>query len=580
MRASILRGFSLILVGALLLCGVIAALIFDLKLTEEKEDDMLQVVGVMASEFDPDGDHDAQASQFSEAANGIRVTIIAGDGTVTGDSEVDYTTMENHADREEIRQAAGASATVLVRNSETLGKKLIYAVQKTQDAYYIRLSDEYSGVMADLVSFAPAILGAALVALLFALYFTRRFTDSITGPIIAMNESLRGVKDGTATLDAASYPYEELRDMAEKINALAGDVSRHIGQIQAEKDKIDYLLDHMLEGFLLLDRKGKVLIINASACARLGCDKSAAGRELLYVTRNTRLLETVRNVQDSGRNQRLDLEMDGKIIEVQCIVVGESYGDIDGGMILILTDVTEVRNAVKMRRDFFTNASHELKTPITSIKGSAELLCSDLPIPEEQRQELLARMGQETERMCTLIGDIIMINRLESGDIPGDRSNLDFGDVVRECCGEVRPMASQNQLQFYQKIDAVPMYASARSLHELTSNLLMNAVKYNRPGGAVEVTLEREGGTAVLSVRNDGEPIPPEHQGRVFERFYRVDRGRSKTVGGTGLGLSIVKHVVDAMGGTIDLVSNDREGTRFTVRLPIPAQESAGGAEE
>ncbi len=564
-----MRGFSLILAAALLLCCVISAVIFDGRLTGEKKDDMLQVVGVMASQFDPDGDHNAQAKTFSAAASGARVTVIAPDGTVTGDSEVDYTTMDNHADRAEIRQASGTNSTVVVRESSTLGETLLYAVQRTTSGYYIRLSDEYSGLAADLLSFTPAMLTAALVALLIALLFTRRFVGSITGPIITMNESLRGVKDGSAMLDAASYPYEELRDMAEKINALAGDVSHHIGQLQAEKDKIAYLLDHMLEGFILLDQSGTVLIINNSACTWLGCDKSSAGKELLYLTRNTRLLSAVQEALDSGENRRLDLEQDGKVLEVQCNVVGETYSEIPGGLVLILTDVTQARNAVKMRRDFFTNASHELKTPITSIKGSAELLCSDLPISDEQRQELLARMGQETERMSTLIGDIIMINRLESGDIPGDKTWVDFGTIVRECCGEVRPMVSQSDLRLTEQIDAISMYASARSLHELAGNLLVNAVKYNCPGGAVEVSLHQEDGMAVLSVRNDGDPIPPEHQGRVFERFYRVDKGRSKSAGGTGLGLSIVKHVVDAMGGTIELTSNAQIGTRFVVRLPV-----------
>lgn len=570
MKKSVLRGFSLILAVSLLLCGVFAALIFDTRLTETKKEDLLQLVAVMADSFDPAADHNAEAARLSRLAGGIRVTVIALDGTVTGDSEVDYTTLENHGDRTEVQEAASAGSTVVARRSSTLGSRQLYAVQKTDSGYYIRLADEYGGLGLDLVSFIPAILTAAVAALVFALFFARKFTDSITGPIIAMNRSLDGVMDGTATLDAAAYPYAELQDMAEKINILAADVSRHIAQLQAEKDKIDYLMDHMVEGFVLLDQYGRVLIINNSACAWLGCSKqNAAGKELLYVTRNLRLREAAHEALDHGENRRLDLEIDGKIVDLQCNAVGENSGDITGGVILILSDVTEARNAVQMRRDFFTNASHELKTPITSIRGSAELLCSDIPIPEEQRQELLRRMGLETERMCTLINDIIMINRLESGDIPGDKSLVDFGAVVLECCGEIAPMAGQNELQVNHQIASIPMYASSRSLHEMAGNLLVNAVKYNTPGGSVDVSLVREGDTAVLSVRNDGDPIPVRQQARVFERFYRVDRGRSRTVGGTGLGLSIVKHVVDAMDGTIELSSTSRDGTRFTVRLPI-----------
>jgi len=236
-----------------------------------------------------------------------------------------------------------------------------------------------------------------------------------------------------------------------------------------------------------------------------------------------------------------------------------------------MSDVTENRNSVKMRREFFSNASHELKTPITSIKGSAELLCSDLPISEKQRKELLTRIGVESERMNMLINDIIMISRMESGDLAGDIDNIDISEAINESLIEIAPMAEQDNLTVNVEIKPVFISANKKDIRELVSNLLVNAVKYNRQGGCVDISLKEQNGEAILKVRNDGEPIPLSQQRRVFERFYRVDSGRSKTIGGTGLGLSIVKHVVDSLNGAVSLESSIESGTAFTVRLPVSA---------
>ena len=568
MKRSLLRGMLLILSAALLLCGILSALIFDVRLTGEKTHELERLVQAAAGQFDPAADNDAQAKSLGGAMPGIRVTIIAPDGTVTGDSAVDYASLENHAGREEIRQASASRSAVTVRQSSTLGSQMMYAALRTPEGYYIRLAEEYPGLGFDLLSFLPAVAASALAAFLCALFFASRLSSSIAGPIVAMNESLMGIKDGSTTLEADSYPYEELRTMAAKINSLAADVSRHIASLRDERDKISFILDNMSEGFILLDARSNILLVNRSACGYLSCGSGLVGRHALYLSRDAAFLEAISSALSSGQPGKLDLERDGKILEVRLTPVLRRQGSLDGALIITLTDVTDNRNAVQTRRDFFSNASHELKTPLTSIQGCAELLCSEIPLSEDQKRELLGRIGLETERMSTLIGDIIMINRLESGDVAAEAEPVEFEPVVLECCREIAPFADRTGLQLSVQTQPALLMADPRNLHELVSNLLMNAVKYNRPGGGVDVRLQRQGGQAVLTVRNDGEPIPPEHQARVFERFYRVDKGRSKTAGGTGLGLSIVKHVVDSLGGTIRLTSNHTRGTTFMVFLP------------
>jgi two-component system phosphate regulon sensor histidine kinase PhoR len=407
-----------------------------------------------------------------------------------------------------------------------------------------------------------------LISFLVSIFLANNFSRRVTQHITTLNDSLSRVKDGNTMLNSDDYPYDELKDMVTKINALALDISMHIEKLQDEKEKIAFIMDNMNEGFILLDSRQTTLLINGSACMYLDCKKTAVGENITHCTRNYQFLQMVDDAMQCCENRSMDMKLDGQVIETTFTYVNPRQGMDDAGLIITMTDVTERRNAVQMRRDFFSNASHELKTPITSIKGGAELLCSDVPLDAEQRSELLTRIRLESDKMSMLINDVIMISRIESGEIMADREDVDFEQVVQECCAEVLSLIEQNQVLLNMDLESAMLFANRKNLHELASNLLVNAIKYNKPGGSVDVFLESYVNEVILTVRNDGEPIPIDCRSRIFERFFRVDRGRSKNVGGTGLGLSIVKHVVDSMNGTILLESNEKDGTTFVVRLP------------
>lgn len=568
MKRSLMIGFVLILTLTLVISGALNAFVFDKELIAGTEQELLSYASLMADEFNPKQDADTQAKTFATAIEAVRVTIISPDGTVMGDSQADYSSMKNHLDRPEIVQAGLAGQGSSVRNSETIGKKLVYSAVKTSDGYYIRATKEVSGVLEGLKSIVPAMILVICIALILAAYLTHRFSIGFITPITEMNESLIRVKNGGTQLNPKDYRYEELEEMAIKINSLSAHLSQYIGNIQLEKDKLNYILDNVSEGFILLDGKKNVLLINAAACGYLNCDKTSIGQNVLYATRIFDFIRSAEKAVTEKKRLTLDLEINRKTIENVFTYVGEESG-FSAALIITMSDVTESRNAVKVRREFFSNASHELKTPITSIKGSAELLCSDLPISDNQRNELLTRIGLESERMNMLINDIIMISRMESGELSGECENVDISAVINESISEVKPLAEQDNLNINAELSPVVIFADKKDIRGLVSNLLVNAVKYNKQGGSVDVSLTSQAGQTVLTVRNDGEPIHPEHQRRVFERFYRVDSGRSKAVGGTGLGLSIVKHVVDTLGGTVSLESNAENGTTFTVRLPL-----------
>ena len=568
MKKTLMLGFVLILTLTLVISGALNAFVFDRELIDDTKQEMLSYASVIAEEFNFKNDADAQAKAFASAIGNVRVTVIAGDGSVLGDSEADFRTMENHLDRPEIIQASVSGSGSSVRNSETIGKKLVYSAVKTPEGYYIRATKEVSGVLDSIKSIIPAMILVIFIALLLASYLTNKFSSGFITPISEMNESLISVKDGGKQLNPKDYRYAELEDMAIKINSLSSHLSGYIGTIQLEKDKLNYILDNVSEGFLLLDEKQNVLMINNAACAYLNCSKASIGENILYATRNYEFVQNAGKAIRDKKKLSFDLELDRRIIETVFTYAGEESG-FSAALIITLSDVTEARNAVKVKREFFSNASHELKTPITSIKGSAELLCSDLPISDTQRLELLTRIGLESERMNMLINDIIMISRMESGELSGEGEDIDISAILTESINELTPLAEQESLKINVELEPVHIFANKKDIRELVSNLIVNAVKYNKFGGSVDVWLSSKDGQAVLKVRNDGEPIPPEHQRRVFERFYRVDSGRSKAVGGTGLGLSIVKHVVDTLGGTVALESTAEKGTSFTVRLPL-----------
>ena len=568
MKSAVLRGFILILAVALIMCGMLSAVIFNGEETKLKKEELTHIAIVISSQFDPMQDHNAQANAFATPLHNVRVTIIDKNGSVTGDSVVDYLTMENHGNRVEIREAKGTGLAVSVRQSETIGTRLMYAAVKTPDGSYIRIAEEYNDILGNLFSFLPAIIPAALISLLVSVFLANNFSQRVTRHITTMNDTLSRVIDGNTMLNPDEYPYDELKDMATKINALALDISKHIEKLQDEKDKIAFIMDNMKEGFILLDNRQTILLMNDSACMYLDCKKTVVGENITHCTRIYQFLQTVDDAMKCCENHSIDLKLDGRVIETAFTYVSHQQGMDDAGLIITMTDVTETRNAVQMRRNFFSNASHELKTPITSIKGGAELLCSGVPLDTEQRYELLTRIELEADKMCTLINDIIMISRIESGEIMVDREDVDFEQVVQECCAEILPLIEQNKVILKTELESAVLFANHKNLHELASNLLVNAIKYNKPGGSVDVFLQSYAHEVILKIRNDGDPIPIGYQSRVFERFFRVDTGRGKNVGGTGLGLSIVKHVVDSMNGSILLESNEKNGTTFTVRLP------------
>lgn len=569
MKKSILKSTAFCLGAGLFCCLLLTALIVDHRAAQQTQENLCRMVTVLAQTKEVAPATEENAKKLSELAGGMRITLVDETGTVLADSTGDSNLMENHTDRKEFRQAMQNGTGAVVHRSKLTGERMMYAAARTEYGY-IRAATPCRGFWHALFSLLPAFIGTGLVAFAAAAALSTRTADTVLAPVADFAKSLKSVQQGGVRLDPHKYPYEELRMMAGNINGMSEEIARNMRRLERERMKIDYILDNMNEGFVLLDTQQNILLINEAACRCFRAEKrEVQGKNILHATRSVPVVDGVAAVLEKGGHVAVDMPLpDKKKGEVNISrVVAEDTGVIDGGVILIITDVTAQRNAAKMRQEFFESASHELKTPITSIKGFAELLCSDIPLDGNKHEELSKRILKETVRMSSLISDIIMISRLESGDIMFERELIDLADVVDECCADAGPIAEMNHVDIRCTVQPSVISASHREMRELTGNLISNAVKYNHPGGYVEVKLENQNNVPVLSVFNTGEPIAREYVERIFERFFRIDRGRSKAAGGTGLGLAIVKHIATNYGASVS-VAVSPQGNTFIIKFP------------
>ncbi len=570
MKKSILKSTAFCLGAGLICCLLLTALIVDYRAMQQTKDYLCRMVTVLAKTKDTKPATDENAKHLSELSGGMRITLLSDTGVVLADSQREHTVAQAGTGESGFQQMIQSGTLAAVHRNKQTGQRMIYAGAKV-DYGYLCAAMTSRDFGHTLLSLLPAFLLTGLVAFAAAAALASRTADTVLAPVASFAKSLKSVQQGGVKLDPQKYPYEELRTMAGNINGMSEEIARNMRRLEQERTKINYILDNMNEGFVLLDTQQNILLINEAACSCFHVDKrNVQGKNILHATRSVPVVDGVAAVLEKGGHIAVDLPLpDKKKGEVNISrVEPEDNGAIDGGVILIITDVTAQRNAAKMRQEFFESASHELKTPITSIKGFAELLCSNMPLGGNKHEELSKRILKETVRMSSLISDIIMISRLESGDIMFERELIDLADVVDECCADAEPMAEMNHVRILCSVQPSVVSASHREMRELTGNLISNAVKYNRPGGYVDVKLENQDNVPILTVFNTGEPIAREYMERIFERFFRIDRGRSKAAGGTGLGLAIVKHIATNYGASVSVAASEK-GNTFIVKFPV-----------
>ena len=544
-RATLLVGVAVLIASLTLVMGALYSYFGRVQESQLRDELSLAVVGV--EQNGTDYLRKLRSDQY-------RITWLCADGAVLYDTQADAESMENHAQRQEVQQALATGEGESSRYSDTLLQKTVYYAKRLPDGTVLRLSAirVTTGVL--VLNMLQPILLVLAAALILSGVLASRLARRITEPLNRLDLE-HPLENDT---------YEELAPLLRRMEHQRRQIDRQMDELRRRSEEFEQITGSMNEGLVLLDEAGVILSINPAARRLLDAAENCVGQDLLTVDRDMALSDALRQAAEQGhsefRGQRNGREYQFDVTRIQ------SEGRM-AGTVLLVFDVTERAFAERNRREFTANVSHELKTPLQGIIGSAELLENGL-VKQEDVPRFIGHIRSEAQRLVTLIGDIIRLSQLDEGE-PMPAEPVELLALAREAAESLQSAAAARNVPIPVEGEPVALTGVRRLLYEIVFNLCDNAIKYNTDGGRVQVTVTKENETAAVTVRDTGIGIPPDQQDRVFERFYRVDKSHSKASGGTGLGLSIVKHAVQYHHGAIHLQSEVGKGTEIRVTFPL-----------
>lgn len=510
----------------------------------------------------------------------FRVTVTSLDGEVIYDTDDQGRPLDNHSSRPEIMEAMGGESSDGMRLSQTTGKVTYYYALKLDDSVIVRFSrdlDSLWGIFSDAL---PLAVVAMLLVILISIPASSALVNMIIRPVNAAAKSFDQILDHTDENHTwnVDMPYEELQPFKLKLNELKSKVDEYVHTLERERVTLDAITANMHEGLILLDSDFIIHSINKSASAMLDGHGTAqsSGVNFMKVIRDNQLISKIDQVIGSSRHSVFDYEINGLNLrffinpieeageEGECLRSGARHR-----VLIIIVDMSDELRAETVRKEFSSNVSHELKTPLTTICGFGELIGEGLITNAEDVSKYGKMINKEAKRLINLIDDIIRLSEIEEVGNTRELSVINLQSEAENVIELLEDRAEQKNVTLCLKADEVLINANKSYIDELIYNIVDNAIKYNRPFGKVNVSIRDEDGLAEIVVADTGIGIPHEHLDRIFERFYRVDKSRSKETGGTGLGLSIVKHIVQFHRGEIEIESEEGKGTVMTVHLPL-----------
>ncbi len=542
----------LLVAGAVLLASLLIIMGFLYSYFGGVEENQLRDELSLAAAAVEDGGTD-YLSQLT--ADRCRLTWIAADGSVLYDTKTDAESLENHASRAEVSQALATGTGESTRYSSTLMEKTMYYAQRLDDGTVLRISISRATVGMIAVGMLQPLLLVLIVALILSGMLAKRLSRRIVDPLNSLD--LEHPLDNDA--------YEELSPLLKRIHRQHVEIQTQLRELREKTDEFTQITGSMREGLVLLDEHGDILSINAAAQALFGADAQCVGRDFLTIERSHEISAAIQAAAADGHSE-VRAERAGRVYQFDISRI-TSDGKFLGTVILAF-DITEQEFAERNRREFTANVSHELKTPLQGIIGSAELIENGMVKPEDLPR-FVGHIHAEAARLVTLIDDIIRLSQLDEGDAMPTEP-VDLLAVSQEAAENLHDAAAARDVMVSVTGQPAVLPGVRRLIYEIVYNLCDNAIKYNRDGGRVDVTVAADAGGSSITVADTGIGIAPEHQARVFERFYRVDKSHSKASGGTGLGLSIVKHAVQYHHGRIELESTPGTGTTIRVVFPNP----------
>ncbi len=484
-----------------------------------------------------------------------RVTLVGEDGTVLYDSQADETAMENHADREEIKQAVQNGEAWVTRYSDTLSTQTIYYAKELSDGSVLRIAQEQSMVTFLLKGILAPLIVIVIVTIIIAVILSRIISKKIVTPINELDLDEKEMEE----------PYPELAPLVTKIRQQNNRIRTQLAEMEREQKEFKDITENMSEGFLLIDKNMDVLSYNSAAIKLLSEGEDKGAPDTAFELNRSKSFRTAVEESLEGIHSQQLLETEGRCYNIMANPVSE-HGNIVGAVIVVV-DVTEKEQRDRLRREFTSNVSHELKTPLTTIYGVSDMMAEGIVKPADVKS-FGRNIKDESGRMIGLIDDILKLSKLDEEYVPDETAEVDLYSISRNVIDRLKEKAEENGIKMYLEGESAKIKGIPSLCDEIVYNLCENAIKYNKEKGSVTVSVKnlREG--VELSVEDTGIGIPFEYRERIFERFFRVDKSHCQEVDGTGLGLSIVKHAVHRLGGTIDVDSVEGAGTKMIVKFP------------
>lgn len=508
------------------------------------------------------------------AAAGARVTLISRAGVVLGDSEVALGALrgvENHRDRPEVRRALEADVGEAERLSVTVSVPFLYVAvpfwHGAEIAGVARVAKPLSAVDAAKTSMRRAIGWGTALAVVVAIVMSGLASRRMSGAVEDLTRVARKLTQGDLAVRTRVKGSDEIASLGRALDALAESLSRTLGELRTERDRLGSILEGMQEGVLLLDDAGGVILVNAASRAMLGLGNDVRGLPLVEVVRDAALHELLDRVREGGASVPGEIELPGATPR-RLMVHASPLAGHQPGLLVVFVDVTELARLESIRRDFVANVSHELRTPVAAIQSAAETLEGGALDEPEPARKFVGIVGRNAARLRALIEDLLELSRIESKESRARKEPVDVAEIAAGVVGLAKDRAEKKGVALRNTVAPIRVTGDPMAIEQILANLVDNAVKYCPAGAVVTVSGARAGDRVAIRVADTGPGIDARHLPRIFERFYRVDPSRSRELGGTGLGLSIVKHLAEAMRGTVRVESRLGKGSTFTVDLP------------
>ena len=556
MTRYIIKHFIIVLLISLVITSSITFVLFSFKQVDNTKERLIYDVQLIDYALNNKKDFNKQIDKLSplSSINNSRISVIDKQGKVIADTYGIHQG-KDHLSREEVKEALKSKdhTGFAIRNSSTINEREMYAAYY-DGQYIVRLSIPYNGIGIFLPLMIPSLALSFTIAFIVAVIIARLLAKRISQPLTEISESLNNMTDDYR-FSVHKYPHEEYNNIVATIEKLSHRLRKSMRETQFEQNKIDLIIRRMNEGFILLDEKKRVLSINKSAKKIVGPLHEKDDFKDIK-------LEALRDALHSPEEKiRVKLKLNNRYYK--CYVSKFPFGTA-----LFFVDITAAKNAEKMREDFFSSVSHELKTPITSIRGYSELLSEGVVTDPSLQHDMLEKIQKQVDNMSNLINDILLLSRFDNDDIVVERVPVNMKSTVEDIVSSYESLCLKEEITIHKEVEDVNIMFHPQQMANLLSNLISNAIKYNHPGGLVNVNVYKNEDDLFIEVSDTGIGIPQEDQNRVFERFYRVDKGRSRMKGGTGLGLAIVKHIVSFNKGKLTLTSTPEVGTTITIRFP------------